>query len=280
MKNLPFLLLLLFSLIAIAGCEDTGPNFMSENMPLVVEGWIEEGEAPVVMVTRALNLNDTSQSLEDVIQKWCRVSIFDGDTRYLLSGKIDKSYTPPFVFTTSGLKGEIGHTYRLFIETETETIESTGHILTAPLIEKVIAEKAEGDSLYQLRVFLKDIDPQGYYKLFSKSQREDSRFYGSFLGTFSGTQYDSEEGWVVTRGIHTSYNQEDFSHFYKTGDIVYIKVCSIEKGVYDFWKVYESNVSLSNNLFFTFTENCPSTLSGALGYWGTYGTSTSAIRIP
>ncbi|MDE5881994.1 MAG: DUF4249 domain-containing protein [Muribaculaceae bacterium] len=282
MKHILFILLNLLFLVGFSGCEDTGPDFLTEEMPLVVEGWIEEGEAPVVMVTRALNLNDTSLTLEDAVQKWCRVSIFDGYKQHFLSGKINKAYTPPFIFTTSGLKGEVGHTYRLLIETETETAESFGTLSPAPTIEKIIPEKVAGnDSLYQLRIFLKAIDLCGYYKLFAKSQREDSRFYGSFLGTFSGSQYTQEEGWVVTRGLHSTYdNQKDFSHFFKTGDIVKIKICAIEKPVFDFWKVYESNISLSNNLFFSFSENCPSTLSGALGYWGTYGTATSAIRIP
>lgn len=277
----PCIISFLLSALLFISCEDRGPDFMSEEMPLVVEGWIENGEPPVVMVTRALNLNDISLSLDESVEKWCRVSVFDGDTRHILSGKIDRNYTPPFIYTTISLKGETGHTYRLLVETDGETAEASGTITVAPVIERIVPEKsAEADSLYQLRIFLKDIDPGSCYKIFCRSKQTDKRYYSAFLGTFQGTRYIPEEGYVVTKGLHATYAGDDFSHFFRSGDVVFVKVCSVSREIYDFWTVYDNNISLSNNLFFSFSENCPSTVEGALGYWGAYATATSAVRIP
>ena len=271
----------LLSLIIFSSCEDRGPDYISEDMPLVVEGWIENGEAPVVIVSHAINLNDTLSSIDESVEKWCRVSVFDGDQRYVLSGKIDRNYTPPFIYTSSSLKGEIGHTYRLLVETDDETAESYGTITIPPSIEKIIPEKiSDTDSLYQLRVFLKDIDSTCYYKIFCRSKESDNRYYSAFLGTFPGRDYMPDEGCIVSKGLHATYNDNEFTHFFRSGDIVFVKICTVSREVFDFWNIYDSNVSLSDNLFFTFSENCPSNVEGALGYWGTYGASTSAVRIP
>ena len=58
-----------------------------------------------------------------------------------------------------------------------------------------------------------------------------------------------------------------------------IKLCTMEKPVFDFWKSYDNNISLSGNLFFTFNENCPHTFTNAFGYWGAYGMSKRTIIV-
>lgn len=64
------------------------------------------------------------------------------------------------------------------------------------------------------------------------------------------------------------------------GSRISVRVCSIEPAIYDFWTAYDSNISLSQNLFFTFAGNCPGNVKGGLGYWGAYGTSKRSITIP
>jgi len=250
-------------------------------MPLVVEGWIEDGTAPVVILTHAVDLTQETASFDDCVEKWARVSVFDGDTRHVLSGSINDSYTPSFIYTTSHLKGEPGHTYRLLIETEEATLEATATLAEAPEITKLeaIAEAGNPD-LYSIRAHVDGIEADRHYKFFTKTNKTDSRFYGSFLGTFAGKEYTPDEGYPITRGIHGTYDSDEFSHHFTHGEKVTVKLCSLESGIYDFWKTYDSNISLSNNIFFTFTHNCPTNIKGGLGYWAAYGTSFRTIRIP
>lgn len=275
-----YILPVMAALLGVA-CESVSDEPQAGPMPLVVEGWIEEGAAPVVMVTRAVDLSDELASFDDVVERWARVSVSDGERRYYLSGRIDTNYTPPFIFTTSRLKGKVGHSYSLLVETETDSVEAESRLMPAPLVARLEAEPIEGsDSLYRVRAWFDGIEPDGMYRVFVRSQRQDSRFFGAFMGTFSGADYDPSEGRIVTRGVHSLYDAEgEFSHYFPYGDRVSVKICSMEAELYDFWRVYDSSVSLSQNLFFSFAENCPSNVRGGLGYWAAYGMDYRSINI-
>jgi hypothetical protein len=251
-------------------------------MPLVVEGWIEEDESPIVIVTHAVDLTVDSASFADVIEKWGRVSIFDGDTRYILTGHIDKDYTPGFLFTTSRLKGKVGHTYRLLIETEHDTVSATATMLPSPNISQLEAKLINAtDSLYSITAYFDDIDSDGYYKVFCRDYSQETRFFSSFLGTFAGKDYDTSTGFTVSRAVHSVYNSdEEFNHYFSSGSRVTVKLCSLEYPLFKFWHTYDSSISISQNLFFNFSDNCPSNIDGGLGYWAAYGMSRRTIRIP
>ncbi len=269
--------------LSFTACDD-GSDLRPDNgpMPLVVEAWIEEGEAPVVIVTHAVDLTQDSPSFDDFVEKWGRVSIFDGDKRYLLTGHLNKDYMPSFIFTTSRLKGAVGHTYRLLIETETDTVEAISTMQQAPELLPLEARELEGSpGQYSIIARMADEEPAAFYKFFAKSDSTDTRFYGSFLGSLTGDQYDAENGFEITRGVHSGYSDEEFSHYFASGDRVTIKLCAMEEAVYDFWRIYDPAVSLSQNIFFSFSESCPTNLSGnARGYWAAYGMSRRSIILP
>lgn len=289
MKSFVFYILSSITLFSLSSCENTDPDISAVNMPVVVEGWIENGASPIVIVTRAVNLSSDSASFDNFVEKWCRVSVFDGDSRYILTGKVNKDYTPSFIFTSQSLKGITGHEYRLTVEFEDQTIESSSSILEPPVISRLEPIAVENnDSLFSIRAFVNGIDPDKHYKVFVRSGKDDSRYYGSFLGTFSGNEYDDSEGLTITKGIHASYDEDSFSHHFSKGDLVRVKIASLQPEIYHFWKIYDNTVSLSNNLLFSFTSNLPSNLllsdsqpgnPDPLGYWAAYGISESVIRL-
>ncbi len=250
--------------------------------PLVIEGWIEEGESPVVTVARAIMLEDADSSLTHYIEKWARVSIYDGERRYLLTGKVDRDYTLQFVYTTSRLRGQMGRTYRLVVETDRDTVEAITTMQPAASIESLTPEKIDtpdGDD-YLLRLKLRNVDPESRYKIFTKVVDRDKTFHGSFLGTFTGAEYNPDRGITVSSGINSTYDKEEFTHYFKSGETVYVKLCSLDEPAYLFWKAYDSAVSLSGNLLFTFPQNCPTNILGGFGYFAAYGSSFRSIRIP
>jgi hypothetical protein len=270
---------LLASLTILSSCFNEEPS-SPEATPLVVEGWIERGERPIVMVTHSLDMTSDTLTLDGVVEKWCRVSIFDNEEQFILYGKADKDYIPSFIFTSSELRGVEGHTYRLRIETESDTIEAESTLRSTPVIESLTPTLVEGsDSLYTIKMKIKNPDTESYYKIFSKTSGLESRFYSTFLGTFSGREYDERDGIDITRGVHSSYDGENFNHYFRKGDQVTVKLCTMERSMYEFWKVYDNNVSLSGNMFFTFTENCPHTFTNAFGYWCAYGMSKRSVVV-
>ena len=276
-------ILYILCILSIAGCEDAlEPSDSSGKMPLVVEGWIEEGEAPIVMVTRALDLNDEEARLEDAVEKWCRVTVFDDEVPYVLPARKNTAYNPNFIFTSSRLQGKTGHTYRLLVETDDTVASAEATLRCSASISglKAVATQ-ESDSLYSLCAYIDNMQPDSYYKIFCKGE-SDSRHFPSFLGNLDSNLYDSSAGVSVTRGIHGAFleDKDSFSHFFKSGEKVEVKLCSIDRQLYDFWSAYDLNVSLSSNLLLSFVSDCPGNITGAKGYWAAYGSSLKVCRIP
>jgi hypothetical protein len=154
-------------------------------------------------------------------------------------------------------------------------------MLPSPDIVSLEANRVENtDSLYTLTAYFDDIDVDGYYKVFCRDNSQDTRFFSSFLGTFAGCDYDSTTGFVVSKAIHSVYDSHDeFNHYFVYGSSVTVKLCSLEPALYNFWHTYDTSISLAQNLFFTFDDNCPSNIEGGLGYWAAYGTARRTIQI-
>lgn len=268
----------------LCSCEADKETELQEDLtPLVIEGWIEKGENPVVIVTRAVDLNDTLSSFDGCVEQWCRVSLFEDGNRHILTAKADKNYFPQLIYTSSRVRGKEGAVYRLMVETDERSAEATSSMMPSPRIKSLRAEPVAGsDTLFRVIAEIDNPDPEGYYRLLAKSIGTDTRFYPTFLGEFKGADYDPSEGVDVARGIRGTFNGETgrFSHYWKSGETVIVKLCSIDRTMYDFWLTYDSNISLSNNMLFTFTENCRANISGGLGYWAAYSPSSAIVRIP
>lgn len=270
--------ILIFSiLLCLVSCDNQADELFYEKMPVVVEGWIEEGQAPIVMVTHAVDLTTETPSFDDFVEKWGRVTIYEDEQPYILTGRINKGYTPSLIFTSSRLKGKVGHVYRLTIETETDFVEATVTMKAAPEIISVIpVEETEG---YSLKVNLSA--HQGSVQFQTRSVPEDGRFYPAFCASLLATDIPAD-GFTVTRGIHASYDEEqaaNFSHFFYAGETVMVKVCRIPDELLPFWTAYDHAVSLGGNIFLSMPQNCRGNITGGLGYFTANGISTIAITL-
>ena len=276
MRNVWTTIIALLPLLAC--CCDPAEDSNGKTPPLVVEGWIEDDGYPVVMVTRAVDLQGEVQDFDKCVEKGCRVSVSDGTQTVLLSGRIDNTYMPPFIYTTTKMKGEIGKTYHLKVETEKECVEADAQLLPYNLIRRLEAVRCEdSDTLYRVVAYA-DIDKDKNYKFFSRVMNNERRFYSSFIGTFEGRTYDAERGFDVMKGIHDTYNAS-YTPYYHRGDTVRVKLCTLTPEIYAFWRAYENTVSMSKNMFFTSVEGCPSNIPGALGYWAAYGYSARMVVV-
>ena len=108
-------LYLLIILIAFFSCKD---NYMveSEGEKLVVEGWIADGGYPVVMLMTSAEVEMKTRDIKDLyehIGSWGRVVVSDGEKSVILTGMYDTDYYPPYVYTTTDIKGVAGKTYTL-----------------------------------------------------------------------------------------------------------------------------------------------------------------------
>ena len=78
-----------------------------------------------------------------------------------------------------------------------------------------------------------------------------------------------------------SIKMNTWSHpYFHAGDVVRVKLCTMDEASYRYWKDYEALSTLSNNPFFPMTTNPTSNMVGAYGYWAGYGTDGIRVEIP
>lgn len=269
------------SLFAFWGCSQV--IIPVDDPEIVVEGWIEDGGYPVVIVTTSLPVSTEYQDwdvLEEHLVRWAKVTVSDGDSEVVLSGRVDRNYFPPYIYTTTRMRGEEGKTYSL-------KVEYSGRVETAqttipskvPLEYIKVVEKEDG---YGVVAGLKD-DPltKDYYKFFAMVEGVDSSFVSSFLGLV-----DDE---VLGAGVNeVAVNRAFISNFttierspvsYLEDDVVRVRFCAMPETVFNYWSDYDDVMSLSTNPFFPVNKKIRSNVSSGLGYWAGYGSSYYRVSI-
>ena len=116
LSHIQYRLLFILSCIVLLACTEEQEINQQE---IVVEGWISEGEFPIVMITSTLPITEEEQSLDSLnlyIAQWARVSITTRGKTVFLTGMYDRKYFPPYIFTTTALRGEVGESYLLTVD--------------------------------------------------------------------------------------------------------------------------------------------------------------------
>ena len=237
--------LLLISMIALICSCSTDRDWEHTEPELVVEGWIEAGRAPVVMVTTSVSPSRefrTVGQLQDHIVKWGKVSISSPDTTVILFGRTDKDYYPPYIFTTGWIIGKAGETYTLNVEYEGMHASATTTVTAPEPLEGLSAVKVEGsDSLFTLVARLNNrSSDKKYYQIFTKVEGKDSFFVPAFPGAIDGSGIaDNACGGAVTelpleiyREVAYGLHSVDFAFLPLCGDgwhYVYVVVCRLHK---------------------------------------------------
>lgn len=270
---------LLFMLLIVA-CDK--PHLSSQDSRLIVEGWIEDGGYPVVMLTKSVNLSSEyqeSNSLTDYLIRWAKVSVTDGKDTVVLTGKYDGGYYPPYIYTTSKLRGKAGHTYSLIVEYE-RFYATAKTVVPKPVpIDTFYVERLENsDSVYSISITFRDAaDEKNYYQLFSRVGGENRQFQASYLGSLDDETLHAVNEVPVYRGRQLGF---DYTPYYCTGDTVAIKLAHIDKPTFEFWDSYIKNLSLESNIFFSSKREITGNITGGYGCWYGMGSSTRYIIIP
>ena len=259
-------ILLLLAMMACSKTEEVGRS------QLVVEGWIENGQHPIVMVSESIGIATDremdTKGILDHIAKWAKVSISDGTRTEILTGIPDPEYFPPYIFTTSNITGEVGKSYTLKVEYKDYKMEATTRIPDPVPIENVYVQSVT-DTTASLRVCFTDPPQTGqYYKIFTRTEGKDSHYHPSALTNVSDESLDG----YTEMFIYSTQRLMDFVDFpnIHVGDVLWIKLCTMDRPGYLYWNNFE--IMLASNMLSMFYENdLESNMEGALGYWTGYG---------
>lgn len=263
-----------------------------EDEKIVVDGWINSDEAPVVILTKNLPIALHNYHVDDltdriVMDADVRV-VCDGDT-VSLEAEYNESFFPPVVFTTQEMKGIPGKTYTLLVDLPDGNHLDAVTTVPAPVpLDSLTVRKSDNNrTKYVVTGHFKD-DPsqKNYYKYFVKVDKPDgapSEFGdGLFLTPpFSGLFDDAILGaytrFPIRRGT-VSFNSETEIDF-KEGDIVTVRFAQLDATSYKFWNEYQDVQSFAGTMSMTFSREISSNVSGGLGAWCGYGVTYYAIEV-
>lgn len=150
---------------------------------LVVEGWIEDGGYPVVLLGETHAIDAGMQNIENYIVRWGKVTISDGTDSVILTGGYDNDFFPPYKYTTFKMTGQAGKTYTLTAEYRGKKATAVTTIPQPVELDSLHVVRSESDTLFYIKAFFEDNpDERNYYGLFSKRHGKDKAFSLIFHG--------------------------------------------------------------------------------------------------
>lgn len=264
---------LIIAAVLLAACtrEDPAPD-----PELVVEAWIESDGEPVVMVTTSVTPTREPQQLSSLsshVEKYAKVTLDDGEKRVILTGFISNRFYPPYYYTTGRIKGEVGKTYTLTVESKGRKAQSSVTV-PEPLKLKGLEYVPYGDNgdLFLLKA---KYTGNTHCKFFTKIEGVDKEYVPALTG-LATTDGVNE----VTIRPGNTLNRTEKRPAFKSGETVWIKCCTMDDGMYALWKTLDDLIYLDTTAFFTLDTNLPGNVDGAIGYFAGYGKTEYIINLP
>jgi hypothetical protein len=285
-------------LLVMLGCEKKIDfNLKDADQLLAVDASIENGQDPVVILTKSLNYFSkvSADVIGNSLVKDAEVYISTGNSTHQLRRYdiIVPGTTIPFSYYSSDpanplniIKGELGKQYQLRIVWQQKEYKASTNI---PQVRKTIdsiwwvkaPNTPDTSTKVVVRATVSDPQPFGDYARYF-TRVNTGPFYPGFNSVFddafvNGTTYTVD----VDRGIDRNVDLDfDEYGFFKKGDTVTVKFSNIDKATFDFWRTVEFSYQSIGNPFSSPTKILGNVSNGALGYFGGYGNQFTTVIIP
>jgi hypothetical protein len=289
-------LLFIFAVVLIfSSCERNISFDLKDTEPkLVVEATIETGQGPIVYLTKSVSYYSKFDlvTLANSFVHHAEVYVSNGRKTHKLkeyvaplAGGINFYYyatdpsTPATIFT-----GELKKQYSLRIVTEGKEYTATTMIPdTTKRIDTLYGRPAPAGNLPdQWALMLKATDKPGlgdYIRYFTKRNHEP--FYPGVNSAYDDQVIDGSTYEVqVERGVDRTIDHPEGWTYFFAGDTVTLKLCTIDKATFDFWRTMEFAYDNLGNPFATPTKVLSNISGGALGYFGGYAPQFRTIVLP
>ncbi len=287
-RNIFFLL----TFLILAACEKNVTVEIPEaSEEIVVEGIIETGQYPQVLLTHSLPFFGEINTKDIILNsiQGATVIVDDGNTFDTLL------QIPGYgIYIGTRITGTVGTTYNLTVYAEGKTITSVTK-LPFPVSLDSVWWKPDGnrDSLGFAWAHLTDPDTLGNcYRWYA--QRINHYTYGEDAGEMKDSTFIAAPGaafddkFINNKSFDLSFPRGKFSFsekeddtgaedfFFKRGDTIVVKFCSIDRSNFEFWRTEESQVQSNGNPFAS-PQPITSNINGGLGIWGGYSPSFDTI---
>ncbi len=283
-------LLLVLSLLCLTGCEkDVNINIQSADPQIVVQGVIENGQPPYVLLNTTFGFFSQVDltTVQNSFVHGAVVKVSDGvKTITLKEYAVDTSggnkFYVYFIDTTNignVMVGELGKTYTLTIDKDGNRYTSITKIPfpkgpdTLWFAEPVFKRPTTPATALELFANYTDPDtPGNYVKYFTK--RNNEQFYPGGIFTdelVNGKPISNIDLFAGTANDNSNSSNSDSAYYFFPGDSVTLKWCEVDKGIYDFWNTYEFAIRSGGNPFSSPINVKTNMTNGALGSWAGYG---------
>lgn len=267
-------------LLLFAGCQE---EFQKSREEIVVEGWIESGGSPVVLLTKSFVVELAKDVDEEtsIVLPWGKVTVSDGTESVILTGDYDDRYFPPYIYSTSKMKGVPGRTYYLTVEYGNCILTAQTTIPEVDSLEAITVSTCDdADGMYQITAYYDD-NPvtKDYYLFLTRIYNDETRYYPAFLGLQEDGHLGLHNRQVVHPGIHTLTDSVKYHPYYHADDSIQIKFAKIDETTYHIHKAYNEMVSLSSNPIFSSDLSMPTNIQGGLGFWCGYAVTRYNVSI-
>jgi hypothetical protein len=264
MKKISLLICIFF----IFSCrKDVKLKLPDYQQKLVVEASIETGQPAFVSLSYSVpyfSEFDLTQPEQVYIQDGF-VTIDDGTLTDTLQ-KINIPNVPIPFYVGSKIIGVQGKTYTLKVTVKNKTYISVSSILSPVKLDSIYFKGEKDDSLGL--IWARFSEPAGvgqYYQWFAKRYSRDFFYALTYASAFDDKFIDGKSfDFAYDRGPQPyniqTYRDDPYAGYYKWGDTVVVKFCTIGKKEYDFWNTYYQNKSSNSNPF-----SAPANVKGTFG---------------
>ncbi len=288
-----FLIILLA--VLLSACEKSVSFKLDEVAPkLVVEATIENGQPPLVYLSRSLAYFSTlnPDSLAASFVRNAEVWVSNGTLTHklkLYTVSFPGGYNAYYYSTDSSslstaFTGELNKSYTLRIGWEGKEFTAATRIpnTTRRIDSLYWREAPAGNIPYKVSVMLRAYDPPGYGDYIRYFTQQNSEpFYPGLNSVYDDQVIDGSSYEIqVERGILRNGIAGEAYSFFDKGDTVTLKLCNIDKATFDFWRTMEFTYSSVGNPFSSPTKVMSNINGGALGYFGGYAAQYKRIVIP
>ncbi len=241
-------------LLQLFGCrKDVSLELPEYQEKIVIEASIETGLPAIAYISKGVPYFgefDFTQPQEAFVKN-AIVVVSDGsnsDTLVALNPAIG------YVYSGTKLFGKTGGVYTIKVTVNNQTFEATTTILNPPQLDSLYF-KAERDSLgFIWQKFSEPAGSGNAYRWFAKRLNRDVFYSPPFNSVFNDQFIDGKTfEFGYDRGAQPNQSQANRDDpergYYKMGDTVIVKFCTIGKAEYDFWYTYYLNRSSNGNPF-------------------------------
>jgi hypothetical protein len=291
-------------LVVLLSCEKAiNPKLEIQSPKLVVDGQIEDGQPPIVVLTKSIGYFSSidSSQLKNTFVRNAIVTVSDGIKTHQL-----KEYAVPvangtvYYYTNDPSQsatmifGQIGKNYSLSIQAEGKTYTSSTTI--PPPAKKIdsLWWKQSPRTEYPQEVVLwgRFTDPPGYgnyVRYFTKLNtsflpgRNNKGYLPGWYSVYDdqfvdGKTYDLEVNAGQDKNLPGDHPLNS-AYLYK-GDTITMKFCNIDKASFDFWRTWEYSFAAIGNPFGTPAKIQSNVSNGALGAFCGYSVQYKTLIIP